>query len=240
MEITDKERALIDRYLRDELSDRDKVLWSSLIQDPQFLKEFQERGDLVSAIKSEGRKQLRNRMKDWTADEAPTKTRRMAWLYAVAAVATLLVVAFFVFRSPNEDLVVYDEPFPDILSEVTRSNGASTRPYAELMRSYNKKRWDDAEADFMAYLQQHPEDFGIWMYGGIAAYLAGHYDRSVDLLEKVPLLTIDETFVQPALWFEILSLVKLEDKAKAKNKIIQLLRTDHYKFEQAKQLLDEL
>ncbi|GAA5221688.1 tetratricopeptide repeat protein [Membranihabitans marinus] len=240
MEITEKELDLIDRYLSDALSDSDKIYFAELENDLDFKSALKQRKDLVEGIHAQGREILKAEFKSWVIDSGKRKKYfTISWSFA-AAVAALLIGFFYFNSSPHLDLSKYDSPFVDIISEQKRTIQNDQSPYAELMKAYNAKDWGLAANELTNFYRENPDEIHVLMYAGIASYHNEMYEESIVLFKELNNKSKDSTSNEVAEWFLILSYIQEDQFEMAKDLLRDLSKTNHYKKDQALQLLKEL
>lgn len=237
---------LLDKYIRDELSDEEKAQLEGLEnsqEDLDFLK------DMQTVLQVKERENLKAQFQSFEADGATKvvplspKVKQVSskkppiWGIAIAAsFAVLITAALWLFTSNQTDYFAANfKPYPNIVAPTER--GATAKDaLTEAMQTYERGQYATA----LSLLEQLPNQSDTTQFfSAISALVINQDEKAVNLLNQVS--NAEGRFQQEANWYLALTYLKLEDEAKAKA-ILTAIRTanDHPYQRDAVELLNAL
>ncbi len=104
---------------------------------------------------------------------------------------------------------------------------------------FNKGKYSKALANFLLLLEANPNDVNSLFYSAVSYYQIGKYDKTIKNLEAV-LKSSNNTFHPEAKWNLALSYLKISEKAKAKQLLIEILNEKGFYSKRAGEKLKSL
>lgn len=250
---------LIERYLDDELSEEELVMFSEkLDQDPNFNKLYFEMDQLLEGI--------RRSAKESTVDEKLAKLEMalpvrkkiikndsetpiinlwsivMRNRIAVAAMLSLLIVSALVLTninngsSPETLFVEYYQPFENQAGAKRSISDKEKLDYA--MMEYDKGNYDEAIEIFEEIEIKDENRIQIWMYGGITYLELDKVEKAIENFQNI--IQTDSEYELEAKWYLSMCYLKTGEKAQAKPLLEEIKESGHGNFVEATDILIEL
>lgn len=167
MNISEQDDLLIDGYLRKTLTlSVQHQVKERMASDDAFREEVQFRQVLQQAARRRGQQNLEallvvaDEELDGAEEEGESQTAKLRrlpmlrWVAIAASVLLLVAVGWWVFRSPEPQVLytAYYEPFPNLIAPIDKSETAESLP-AKALQAYERKNYQEAVQHFEA-LQQ--------------------------------------------------------------------------------------
>lgn len=242
-DISDQE--LIDKYIRQSLSDQEEILFKEKLKIDSFKELLQTSEDIAIELGRIGRETLRDQFSSWYNETSSSKkkSRNIYWLMAAASI--LIVAGILFFLNTNQTLPKlaseYYASLPDYITQIKRGEQPIKNTYLDVMKPYLEKNWTAAETNFQDFLEKNPRDHKVILYQGITAMELQDYSQAIVSFTKVIEYTDDPTFVHPAQWYSALSHLKTKQREKAIPSLREIIQTpDHYKAKNAQIILAQL
>lgn len=249
MPLNEKDIAIIEKYLRQNLSPDEQSYFQSRESDNNFANELRTQQDLQLAFKAVGRESAKQQLQELEKRiDAESKNKvlkkglsRRNWLLLFLGIIGLSVL-FYVLSSKkaapkNEQLFAqYTEPYPNVISSITRdidSSGNQANPY----QLYEQQNYPEAIKAF-ARLEETSSTDNYYL---ALAYL---FNEEIEKCEVIlsPYANSDTArFQKPAQWYLALVYLqqnKIEESRSLLNTISQT--TDHPYANKARELLEEI
>ena len=240
---------LIQDYLDGRLTEEQKVEFKHRLENES---EFKQEKESLERIEKElsilGAENFKGRVQQFEEDFKSTQiehrlkpARSLNTYYAIAASLVLAVAAgYLLFMSPQsspESLYQsYYSPYEDMILE--RGNSESPQGLQEAMNAYNEGNFEISSAKFITFLDQNPDQNGVWLYLGIAQSETGEYNKAEASFTKA---RANDQFAQQAMWYNAMSYLKQGKKDKAINQLKEIQNlSNHYKEKEASELLEGL
>lgn len=242
----DQQQDLIDRYLREELSEADQQLLTQARQEASFEQEFLLMADLRQASIAQGRQQLRQSLAGWEQELTASKVIRPLWQrsgfwISIAAGVSLLAVLFLWPKKPVSPTgsTLFAENFtayPDFISDNTRTDGQETSLLTYTMEAYRLGEYQ-AALQGLDSLQQVNFSPDLALYQGISQLADGNATAAVEPLQAA----LKGSFRFSAQWYLALAWLKQEQWEPAREQLQQIAdQTAHPQQQAAKELLQQL
>ncbi len=229
--ITEEELEQIDKYLHKELTDAERIVFEErLAADAEWREKTEEVKLLSLGIQEEVLlRQLPSFYNALPASGNPVKPKliRVNWMKRMTLAATLVLgvttITWLVFfhKTANEKLfAAYYSPDPGL---PTLMGVSDHYEFENAMVEYKTGHYAKALQTWSALLQDHPENDTLH-YFIASAYLAQKQDEQAALYFDKVIRQQQSVFLQDALWYKALLLLKQGKKEQA----IPLLKaTEH-------------
>ena len=253
---------LIERYLRNELTAEERVIFMNRMkEDPEFAEKTEDYSLIIHGIAKQGATGFQEELAIWEHEirneesEYPDKTistpkkekkleHEINWprYLSIAAAVSVFIVGFVFLVDYKKDqklnrlLTAHFIPYDELLS----TRGQKTHvTLSEALESYNEKNYSEAVSRFDSYLKEHPQDYQAWFYFGVSQLAA---DKNADALNSFNIVIDNKTIFQDsAEWYKALALLKLDHSAEAKRLLDQIAHTEGHDYQaKASALLREL
>lgn len=235
------EEDLIRRYFNNELSDSERVeIELRQLEDSEFASlmiTFQSTRDGVRLAKKES---LKNRLKEIEAEKKPKG--RFKYIAIAASVAIILGVGGMMLwnqslNSTGNLYAEYYEPYPNVHSPITR-DGDSLSSLEQAFVQYELGEYQKALNGFNTELESNT-DQDVLFYKGITLIELGNDTDALSTLDKI--IVSDTRYHPQVLWYQAMLRLKLDQPAKAKQKLATLNSLNSgYKKQKVKELLKVL
>lgn len=245
MELSEKDRQLIDQYLLGQLTAEDRKTFDERMTDPEFEKELAIETDLMPVFKVAGRsdikaalQQLEAKKSNSTQKRPPAKVRSLRTYLAVAASVAVLIIAFFFWptsTSSDQLAASFLEPYPNVVVPIVK--GAPSE--GQKQEAYYAYETGDFERAIQK-LDALPKTDTSLFYLGISYLMIGDGANANLNLSEV-LKYEGGRFEQEAQWYATLSNLqqsKLEPAKEILNTITQ--QEGHPYQKKAEELLQKL
>ncbi|HEA20123.1 hypothetical protein LCGC14_1852340 [marine sediment metagenome] len=243
----DKELLLYNYFSKQLTADQQKLFEDLLKSDSDFKKQFDFEKDVKEVILNQETVKLKNKLvgfeKEISKDKSVRKLPRSIYQkWAMAASIALLMglgwLGYTNFAGPNyNDL--YQENFqgyPNTVYTITRSDSDQTRE-RDAFVAYESGDFKGAADGFKTISKNSPTNY-LDFYLGMS-YLQLHQLKQAKTY-FTNTINGKSNFVDEANWYMALIAIKEENKATAKQYLMQLTAADSYNQAKAKQLLEKL
>jgi hypothetical protein len=239
MAIEKRDIEIIDAHIRGELDEQGLKALRKRREDPEFADLMDEMLETRRAISAEGRKELREEMRNWDKSAKVRRLVRVRTVIGVAASILILVVAYFVFR-PTADLEAiaesYLDPYPNVVAPIQKSGGDELTPFERAFQLYEMGYYNKAEDQF-GILDQDNES--VQFYAGVTALL----DQDAELAqERLGAIVQDprHRYHTPAQWYCALAYLLEDEKSDAVILLERVAESNSPLSKRARMLLDEI
>ncbi|MCB0670193.1 MAG: hypothetical protein KDC80_30410 [Saprospiraceae bacterium] len=237
MPLTERDLELIEKHLRDQLQENEKILFREKMQHPAFQEELQFRQKLKKAAMHSGREQLHRKFEEWDKVEPKGNQPRFtrSWLNRAAAILLIFASATVIFwvlniNTPSKLYREFYEPYANLLDPLQK--GSSTQS-ASISQLYEQKR-------YQAVLERSPQDSLQLFYFGLTKLELKETSDAIEILEQIRKAP-ENRFSQAASWY--LALAYLQDGNKEASKTVLnniSVQSDHSFQDAAAELLSKL
>ena len=237
MEPTNKHINLIDRIIRNEATEAERVEFKSLLaSDEAFKKQYEFTKDFNEVSKSNAQYELKDRLraieqesskeKVQATDEPIAKSRSLVFYLSRAAAALLLLAACW-FLMPKETQQAPDlfaanfSSHPNELSHIDRGEGQNNSQLKEAFLAYQQNEHTKASQLFSSLHKQGGSD-DLLFYESISLL---HLDKSNEALKNLESLSEKDLRIQNEVihWYLALAQIKTGDTAAAKISLQKVL-----------------
>ncbi|WP_298515060.1 hypothetical protein [uncultured Kordia sp.] len=214
--ISDKE--LIEKFLRGELLDNEKLIFNTRKEDQAFLILLEE-----AVISYQGRLNLKEKLKnigkELSTEKPKTNQKSLYWISGIAASILLLFSLYFLVNqqvNSSELFDTYFEAYPNAYTTkgTTEDNTLSKKAFD----FYDVAKYKSAATAFEEIAKKRALNSSEHFYYGISLL-------STDAIEKAKYQFKQVTTMHPlyneAQWYTSLSLIKQDSLAKAKTILTQ-------------------
>lgn len=243
-----QDEQLINRYIRDELTEAEQEFLNERLKDAAFQEELNLQKSLQKAFQVSGREVLKSRFqqletnrvneKKTTSQDSPGRVISInRWLIAAASVL-LLVAAWWYFApgtsTPDQLYAQYYEPYPNVVAPIQKgepSENQFVRPY----QLYERQEYREAIEGF---LKLPNGEISAQFYLALS-YLALEQPDCIEPLES--LSRHKGGWQQAATWYLALAHLKFENVDYSKELLESIKKNKAHPFyNQAKILLEKL
>ncbi|MGK0365532.1 MAG: hypothetical protein ACI85O_002598 [Saprospiraceae bacterium] len=244
MAISKNDIDLIDKFLRNGLSQTELALFSERMEKEEFKEEVAFKQDVKKAVKQVGRRDMKAELQQLEKSNKPKKEARTVsfkpWLLAAASVL-LLILTFFWFNSQkptsSELFAEYYVPYPNVITEPIVKGKSANDDLSRALQQYELKNYEAAKTLF----DQLPDTDSLLFYHGVTAIGLNDFALAKTLFEEV-LTTENSSFKTPSLYYLGLNSLQLDDMKAAQNYFTEVTQvTDNPKLvKQAEEILRKL
>ncbi|MEM7656631.1 MAG: hypothetical protein AAF399_10920 [Bacteroidota bacterium] len=241
----EQSQELIDRYLREELSEADAQLFAEVRYTPEFERELRLMEEVRQASIARGRQQLQTDMAAWEAELAPAVQvirplwQRSGFLISIAAGISLLLVIFLWPRQAATPegaalFAAHFEVYPDFQSDNTRSEGQEATLLDYTMEAY---RMGEYEAALRGFDSLQSQEAGLIFYEGVSLLGAGRSEEASETFSKIN----EGSFLPPARWYLALAAIQMEEWEVARQRLLEITQAESHPFQkEAEELLQHI
>ena len=257
----------IDSYLRNELSEEERLLFEeSLRNDPNLREEYLIHRELCAQVDDScwisdayepNEKEVKELEEYFRSDEAErfkslvekskndynTQSRKdykIKWIVpiiAAASVSIIILLQLDLFSKSSEKLYSEYAQWNDLPSLPSRSAG-NVLSRGQFL--FEQKQYDESFDLFAKYEEENKEiSSPILLYLGISALELDKYQQALDSFDKlIKSESIDRSM---GYWYKALTYLKMGHKGKAKAALKEIIsKPSNFNYEVAKELLSEL
>jgi len=245
MALSDNDIELIQKYLGEAISDKDKLVFDSRLNDLEFKDELLLQSKMLDALAHHDTQEVTDFLQ---SEDAPTPIpgKRKWGLFVIGLFVGMLITHFLIqYLTESKTTDVQSEP----IALVEKYNQAF--PAEVIGRGDNLNENDQLKAAFAAYssgkYQSALEQFNalnlktekIDMYKANCLLQLDNYTEALKLFSAIEKST-DKNIADNANWYSALSQMGLGQNNKAKQKIKDIASDGNHMFnKQAKSLLQE-
>ena len=229
--------ALIYKYFEQQLSEEEKVLFASLLQnDAAFAKEVEYQKNVKKAITLNEREAIKQKLKSY---EAKPKFRTAYWLSAAVVILFLGGLTWFQLQpsSPEKLFQEYYKSYPNVVAPTVR--GESERNLkSDAFYEYDSGNYEKSLALFSKIYTDEGVDYALF-YKAMSLLELKRYSEAIASFDEFK--TTDNNAFSPFVkWYKALSYLKLNEKEKAVELLKELSEKENPQQSKAKELLDAL
>lgn len=239
MQSGDQHRALIDKYLNNTLSDREKHEFLRLLKErPDLKQQVLEEKRIVSALQATEKAQLKRHLKKVSsASSANPAGGQVRWWLAAASVIIFFTAGyllFFMAPEPQDLYVRYYEPYPAVSIQRGKADQVSNP-----LMLYSRGHYEQAIEAFTA--SPIPDDKPLhYLYLGNAWLQVNDTDKAIQTFNILKDVTDDQILQQHAQWYLAMCYLKKEDMEKTKAILKEIIAGQSIYTRQAEELYEKL
>ncbi len=260
-----EEDILIERFLRDDLSDPEKThLLKRIESDINFRDKFLLEKQLFEALNEdewshastvdpiefsayntlyEDHAKRINDVIDTanTRYQTKKKTKRLLYLSSVAAIATLIImINFYTTKDQITSTQLYTNyiDLQEINTLVNRNTDNLAAEFTLAKSEFENKNYQEALIKFDKMLQQDQENSIFYIYTALSQAELKKYtaaEKTLDLLINSDLIDAEKGY-----WYQSLIYIKSNKIKKAKKLLNHIVAQSYYKYKKAKELLEKI
>jgi len=219
MALSENDIVLIEKHSEGLLTEEEEVILNEKEKLlPDFAKEMVLQKTMISAIRLEDKRLLKEELKKEAGKIIlpATGINSRIWYYGVAAAILVLIVSVFtLLPSQNSLFNAYYIPFPE--NPITRSETSSTGYYELAMQQYSIGDYEQALATFLMISNNEIQD-EISLYIGNSYLSLGKTERAIDYLQSAINSDNDEIKLQGQ-WYTALAYIALGSNKQAKKQL---------------------
>lgn len=228
---------LLHKYFEQQLSEEEKVLFASLLQnDSEFAKEVEYQKNVKKAITLNERETLKQKLKSY---EAKPKFRTANWLSAAVVILFLGGLTWFQLQpsSPEKLFQEYYQSYPNVVAPTVR--GESERNLkSDAFYEYDSRNYEKSLTLFSKIYADEGVDYALF-YKAMSLLELKRYSEAIASFDEFK--TTDNNAFSPFVkWYKALSYLKLNEKEKAILLLHELAEEENPQQFKAKELLDAL
>lgn len=228
---------LLHKYFEQQLSEEEKVLFASLLQnDAAFAKEVEYQKNVKKAITLNEREAIKQKLKSY---EAKPKFRTAYWLSAAVVILFLGGLTWFQLQpsSPEKLFQEYYQSYPNVVAPTVR--GESERNLkSDAFYEYDSRNYEKSLTLFSKIYADEGVDYALF-YKAMSLLELKRYSEAIASFDEFK--TTDNNAFSPFVkWYKALSYLKLNEKEKAVELLKELSEKENPQQSKAKELLDAL
>lgn len=162
------------------------------------------------------------------------------WLAIAASFLVLISVSFFIWKNSGANsekiFAQYFDLYPDVVTEVKRGDENAETELVEAMDFYEKKEFEKAIRIFSKY----SDEVQVQLYIAISELGKGNADSCLNILNKIEKESGSKKISDGIIWYKALAYLKKGDTEKAKNVLMEISGSEHYKKTDAMLILKKL
>ena len=229
--------ALIYKYFEQQLSEEEKVLFASLLQnDAAFAKEVEYQKNVKKAITLNEREAIKQKLKSY---EAKPKFRTAYWLSAAVVILFLGGLTWFQLQpsSPEKLFQEYYQSYPNVVAPTVRGDSERNLK-SDAFYEYDSRNYEKSLTLFSIIYADEGVDYALF-YKAMSLLELKRYSEAIASFDEFK--TTDNNAFSPFVkWYKALSYLKLNEKEKAVELLKELSEKENPQQSKAKELLDAL
>lgn len=236
----------IEEYLKGKLSeDERKNFEIKLKTDLPLQEKVQNHRSILTGIELGFNRELKSILQKEEHVLADASKRKRAqsgkinYFIGIAATVALILTSIFILKNQSLDsnqlYARYYESYPNIEVPVSRSENNIENAYS----FYEQGKYERALELFSHLMKENPLDPAPVFYSGICNLEIDNAEAAISFFELVQKLEANK-YSNPALWYEALSNLRLNQKQKAIEILDDLTRRDDANVKKAKEILEYL
>lgn len=229
--------ALIYKYFEQQLSEEEKVLFASLLQnDTAFAKEVEYQKNVKKAITLNEREVLKQKLKSF---EAKPKFRTAYWLGAAVVILFLGGLTWFQLQSTSPEKLYqeYYQSYPNVVAPTVRGDNERNLK-SDAFYEYDSGNYEKSLTLFSKIYADEGVDYALF-YKAMSLLELKRYEEAIASFDEFK--TTDNNAFSPFVkWYKALSYLKLNEKGKAIELLNELAGKENPQQQMAKKLLTEL
>jgi tetratricopeptide (TPR) repeat protein len=214
-DISEEEFLSIERYLRKEMSDLERMQFLLRLNASQSLREKTEASRLMFIGIAEAA--LEGKLQNFHLDHATkpkAKVFAMKYWAAAAAVLVLIISVTWLLTRPTENEKIYSELFQADPGLITSMGATEDYVFNHAMVDYKSGNYNKAISSWESLRKQSPNSDTLNYFLGVAWMADDKAAESVPFLEKV-VSQSESSFREDAVWYLALAYIRLDSKEKA-------------------------
>ncbi|UPQ80786.1 tetratricopeptide repeat protein [Flavobacterium azooxidireducens] len=231
---------LLNKYFEQRLSDEEKVVFESLLQnDSEFAKEVAYQKNVKKAITLNERETLKQTLQSFESNKNQPKKTYQFW--SIAAVFLLFFggLAWFQFMqdSPEKLYKEYYQSYPNVVAPAVRGDN-DRNIKSDAFYEYDSGNYQKSLELFSKIYADEEVDYALF-YQAMSLIELKRYPEAIALFETFE--TSDQNAFSPFVkWYKALSYLKTNEKEKAIQLLKELSEKENPQQQMAKNLLAEL
>lgn len=228
---------LVNKYFEHQLSEEEKVLFASLLQNnAEFAKEVEYQKKVKKAITLNEREALKQKLKSY---ETKTKFRPVYWFSAAVIILFLGGLAWFQLQSstPEKLYQEYYQSYPNVVAPTVRGDSEDNLQ-SDAFYEYDSGNYEKSLVLFSKIYADEGVDYALF-YKAMSLMELKRYKDAISSFDQFK--TADNNAFTPFVkWYKALSYLKLNEKKKAVQLLKELAEKENPQQQMAKKLLTEL
>ena len=247
MENWENNDQLIDDFLMDRLSPKDRTAFEArLQQDAALLKTVETRRQAMTAIDLLGQKVLKAKLdqihEKVVTNQPARRVPLMRWAAVAAGVAVLVAAFFLLLPGKTDPAVLYQAYYetPNLSGGSRGGDAAIDALKSEAAQSFKSQNYAAAVQQYLAILQQTPNDPYVQLALGLSYMETDDLQNAEKAFAQI-IQNEDILYLHQAKWYQALSFLKTGEVEKAKVNLEALAADPLVDFhEEAVELLGKL
>ncbi|WP_299887348.1 hypothetical protein [uncultured Lacinutrix sp.] len=261
-----EEDILIERFLRNELSEEERENFLKRINNDETFREMynlekqiseglnqkdwnfvanentKELEEYDNLFKDEQTQKLKNEIKKVLLKRKEKNSKRVLMLFtgAAAIVLLLLVINFFVSNTSLSTNELYAEYIhkEELVSFRSRGEDALEKELVVAEKEFKKKEYRKALNLFNKSLEKEKDYSSLYIYKAVSHIELKEYNEAEIILNE--LINTNLIDAEKGFWYKSLLYVKANKLSEAKSVLNKIIQESYFKKEQAKELLDKI
>jgi len=241
MNINEKQKALIEKYLDNNLSSIQKNAFEEELKSEDFRKQLMFQAQLIDAHRSVEKDQILNELDSFAqANKKEEKNKKyLGFLIGIVVAGLIIFTLLFTMKEDKPVEALYAQYLIQLPADVnTRGeNNTQNEIYQSSMQAYVKGDYDDAITGFKKVL---PKTAMTDLYVAMCYLNNGDVEKAEQELRPL-LICNDEKVVENAQYYKALILVKQSNFKEAKKLLHKISLKENHLFKvKAKELIGKL
>lgn len=232
--------ALITKYFEQQLSEEEKVLFATLLQeDAAFAKEVAYQQNVKKAIVLNEREALKHTLQSFESEKKSNKIPTLYWFSAAVVVLFFGGLTWFQLKSssPEQLYQEYYQSYPNVLAPTVRGDSERNLK-SDAFYEYDSGNYEKSLELFSKIYKEEAVDYALF-YQAMSLMELKQYADAIALFDQFK--TADNNAFSPFVkWYKALSYLKLNEKEKAVQLLKELSKEENPQQSKAKELLDAL
>ncbi|HQV34938.1 MAG: hypothetical protein KA215_02090 [Flavobacterium sp.] len=232
--------ALLNKYFEQRLSEEEKVLFDSLLQnDSEFAKEVAYQKNVKKAITLNEREALKQTLQSFENTKKENRNNSQFWYIAGVFLLFFGGLAWFQFTkdSPEQLYQEYYQSYPNVVAPTVRGDNERNLK-SDAFYEYDSGNYEKSLYLFSKIYKEEAVDYALF-YQAMSLMELKRYEDAIALFDQFK--TDDNNAFSPFVkWYKALSYLKLNEKEKAVLLLQELAEEENPQQQMAKHLLVEL
>lgn len=228
---------LLHKYFEQQLSEEEKVLFASLLQnDAAFAKEVEYQKNVKKAIILNEREAIKQKLKSY---EAKPKFRTAYWLSAAVVILFLGGLTWFQLQpsSPEKLYQEYYQSYPNVVAPTVRGDSERNLK-SDAFYEYDSGNYEKSLTLFSKIYADEGVDYALF-YKAMSLLELKRYSEAIASFDEFK--TTDNNSFSPFVkWYKALTYLKLNEKENSVLLLQELAEEENPQQFKAKELLDAL
>ncbi len=220
----------IEKYLRNEMTEDERVFFESQVStNNELKKELEEHALIYASFDKIRADEMMSKFSSMSVDLPETevkiidmepgisvKNNKFYYVKWAASFILIAVAGWLVLRSGTSSTEIYNAHYavyPNVVAPVSRTESGDIR--AEMWILYESGDYSNAYKSFESALKNDPDNLELSFYLGISALETNQAGSAVQSFESIVENT-NARFHEPAQWYLALAYLKMEDVDAAK------------------------